>query len=234
MKVDTSVRKGRSRSARRWQGLAADAQYVLRARVADGAGTQVAGVHQQAVPGRAICKDGRIAVTEKWKPEKLWDMHTPQNHVRGRTCRWWTPRARCSTRAVPCGSASASSGSTAATSTSTARASSSRRCRWTMPRSARHAASYEAAKESMLRLKSFGINFVYTHNYGCEPGAHLSFAEILRAADDVGMLVALSQPHFGQYDWDSAGRRPDERLRARTPSSTCAWRRTIRRSSSTR
>ena len=50
-------------------------------------------------------------------------------------------------------------------------------------------------------LKSFGINFVYTHNYGCEPGSHLSFAEILRAADDVGMLVSFSQPHFGHYDW---------------------------------
>ncbi len=59
--------------------------------------------------------------------------------------------------------------------------------------------------ESLLRLKSFGINFVYTHNYGCEPGSHLSFEEILRAADDVGMLVAFSQPHFGHYDWD----RPD-------------------------
>ncbi len=52
-----------------------------------------------------------------------------------------------------------------------------------------------------MRLKSFGINFVYTHNYGCEPGSHLSFAEILRAADDTGMLVALSQPHFSAYDW---------------------------------
>src|SRR5207249_11876184 len=48
-----------------------------------------------------------------------------------------------------------------------------------------------------------GINFVYTHNYGCEPGSHLSFEETLRAADDVGMLVALSQPHFSQYDWES-------------------------------
>ncbi len=24
-------------------------------------------------------KDGRVALTEKWKPEKLWDIHTPQN-----------------------------------------------------------------------------------------------------------------------------------------------------------
>lgn len=64
-------------------------------------------------------------------------------------------------------------------------------------------AGYEGAKESLLRLKSMGINFVYTHNYGCEPGSHLAFEEILRAADDVGMLVALSQPHFSQYDWQA-------------------------------
>ena len=64
-------------------------------------------------------------------------------------------------------------------------------------------ANYEAAKESMLRLKSFGVNFVYTHNYDCNPGSFISFAEILRAADDVGMLVSFSQPHFGHFDWDS-------------------------------
>jgi len=65
------------------------------------------------------------------------------------------------------------------------------------------AANYAAARESMERLQSFGINYVYTHNYGCTPGSHLSFEEILRAADDVGMLVGLSQPHFGHYDWDA-------------------------------
>ena len=51
------------------------------------------------------------------------------------------------------------------------------------------------------RLKSFGINMVYTHNYGCEPGSHLSYAEMLRAADDVGMLVSFTQPHFSHYNW---------------------------------
>jgi beta-galactosidase/beta-glucuronidase len=66
-------------------------------------------------------------------------------------------------------------------------------------------ANYAAARESLERLKSFGINFVYTHNYGCEPGSHLGFAEILRAADDTGMLVALSQPHFSHYDWQAPG-----------------------------
>src|SRR5207244_3173604 len=62
-------------------------------------------------------------------------------------------------------------------------------------------ATYEATRETLKRLQSFGINFFYTHNYGCEPGSHVSFAEVLRAADDVGMLVAFSQPHFGHYDW---------------------------------
>src|SRR5262245_16874166 len=62
-------------------------------------------------------------------------------------------------------------------------------------------ASYQGALETMKRLKSFGINFVYTHNYGCQPGSHIGFNEILRAADDIGMLVGFSQPHFGHYDW---------------------------------
>jgi hypothetical protein len=65
-------------------------------------------------------------------------------------------------------------------------------------------ATYDAARETFERLRSFGINYVYTHNYGCEPGTHLSFAEILRAADDAGMLVGLSQPHFSQYEWKAA------------------------------
>ncbi len=34
-------------------------------------------------------------------------------------------------------------------------------------------ATYQGARESLERLKSFGINFVYAHNYGCEPGSHL-------------------------------------------------------------
>ena len=62
-------------------------------------------------------------------------------------------------------------------------------------------ATYDACRETLLRMKSFGVNTVYTHNYGCPPGAHLSFNEFLRAADDVGMLVALSQPHCQHYKW---------------------------------
>src|SRR5262249_2023884 len=62
-------------------------------------------------------------------------------------------------------------------------------------------ADYGSARESLERLKSFGINFVYTHNYGCEPGSHLGFAEVLRPSDDAAVLVPCSQPHFSHYDW---------------------------------
>jgi beta-galactosidase len=64
--------------------------------------------------------------------------------------------------------------------------------------------TYDAVRESLKRLQSIGINFVYTHNYGCQPGSHLSFADLLRAADDVGMLVSFSQPHFSHYEWQAA------------------------------
>ncbi len=37
-------------------------------------------------------------ITAPWHPEKLWDIHTPQNSTTCRS-RWWTRLARCSTRA---------------------------------------------------------------------------------------------------------------------------------------
>ncbi len=152
-------------------------------------------------------------MTEKWKPEKLWDIHTPQNTyeaavslvdeggkvldaahpVRFGFREFWIDGrdfylngTRIFLSALPLDNAQVSAA----------------------------AASYEGAKESLLRLKRIGINFVYTHNYGCEPGSHLSFEEILRAADDVGMLVSLSQPHFAQYDWQMPDAQAEERLRA--------------------
>lgn len=64
-------------------------------------------------------------------------------------------------------------------------------------------ATYAAVRETLERMKSFGVNFVYMHNYGCEPGTHLGFDELLRAADDAGMLVGFSLPHFGQYRWEA-------------------------------
>src|SRR5262249_33871852 len=134
---------------------------------------------------------GRFAVTEKWKPAKLWDLHTPQHqldaHVTLRSAGktvdaalpvrfgfrefWIDGRdfylngTRIHLSAVPLDNAQVGA----------------------------RTAGYAATRETLRRLKGFGINFVYTHNYGCEPGSHVSFAEVLRAADDAGMLVALSQ-----------------------------------------
>ncbi|MDR3692687.1 MAG: hypothetical protein P4L46_25125 [Fimbriimonas sp.] len=145
---------------------------------------------------------GRVSFTAAWSPQKLWDLNTPQNQYdaeislldrSGKVLDVQTPRrfgfrelwidgrdfvlnrSRIFWSCVPFDNAAVSAG----------------------------LASYEGAKESFLRLKSFGINMVYTHNYDCNPGSYLAFDEILRAADDVGMLVALTMPHFGDYDWSA-------------------------------
>jgi len=197
VKVDTSVRRGEITVEAGHEGLLADATYALRVEVRE-SGTTVR--EWTGKPFKASdLKDGRIAVTETWKPEKLWDLHTPQNleelqvslvsggqvldtafPVRFGYREFWIDGrdfylngSRLFLSALPMDNAQVGA----------------------------RVSTYEGAKESLKRLQSFGINFVYTHNYGCEPGTHVSFAEILRAADDVGMLVAFSQPHYGQYDW---------------------------------
>jgi len=199
-KVDTSVRDWQITFEAALDGLAVDAQYALRAQITDG-GRSVGQFTSKAFKGTDL-KDGRIAFTENFKPKKLWDVHTPQNtyllnlsllEARGKVLDaghpvrfgfrefWIDGRdfflngTRIFLSSVPLDNAQVGAA----------------------------LANYEAARQSLERLKSFGINFVYTHNYGCEPGSHLSFAEVLRAADDVGMLVALSQPHFAHYDWQA-------------------------------
>jgi len=200
VKVDTSVRNQCISVDVALDGLANDSKYVLKANVVDGERTVREFTSEPF--GSDGLEGGRIAFTEDWKPEKLWDVHTPQNmyQLQVSLCEadgdvldaslpvrfgfrefWIDGRdfylngTRIFLSSVPLDNAQVGAA-------------------W---------ATYDAARESLLRLQSFGINFVYTHNYGCQPGDHLSFEEILRAADDVGMLVAFSQPHFGHYDWDS-------------------------------
>jgi len=202
VRVDTSVRKWELTVDAALDGLAADAQYILRARITD-AGRSAAEFTSKAFTADDL-QDGRHAFTEDFKPEKLWDIHTPENKYQldlslleaggkvldvghpvwfGFRELWVDGRdlylngTRILLSSVPLDNAQVGAA-------------------W---------ATYDAARESLERLKGFGINFVYTHNYGCEPGSHLGFEEVLRAADDVGMLVALSQPHFGHYDWESSG-----------------------------
>jgi beta-galactosidase len=200
VKVDTSVRKWEITFESELSNLSADAQYVLRGRVSEN-DRSVQEFTSKPFKGSDLT-NGRFAFTEKWKPEKLWDIHTPQNQydvtvslleasgrvldvseqVRFGFREFWIDGrdfllngSRIFLSSVPLDNAQVGAA-------------------W---------ANYAAARESMERLKSFGINFVYTHNYGCEPGTHLSFTEVLTAADDIGMLVSFSQPHFGQYDWES-------------------------------
>jgi beta-galactosidase len=198
VKIDTSVRKGQITFDVAADALVANTQYSLIAQLTDG-GRRV-GEFTSKVFKLDDLKSGRIAFTSKWKPEKLWDIHTPNHKYTARLSladasgklldaalplrfgfrEFWIDGRdfhlnghRIHLSAVPLDNAQIGAA----------------------------AACYDAARESLLRLKSIGINFVYTHNYDCQPGAHLSFKEILRAADDVGMLVALTQPHFSHYDW---------------------------------
>ncbi len=199
--VDASVRKRELTINVAAEGLQPDGRYSFRARIVKDGST----VKEFASPpfqGSEL-KDGRIAFTEKWMPDKLWDINTPQNtfdlqvslvDAGGQVLDTdWTQRfgfrefwiegrdfylngTRIFLSAVPLDNSQVGAA----------------------------LATYEATHESLERLKSFGINYVYTHNYGCEPGSHLSFTEVLRAADDVGMLVGFTQPHFSHYDWKAA------------------------------
>jgi len=206
VKVDTSVRKWEITFSAALESLVEDGRYALRAQIME-KGRNVTQFTSKPFAGRDL-KDGRITFTEKWKPDRLWDVHTPKNTyevslslvdlnregevrdtafpVRFGFREFWIDGrdfylngTRIFLSALPLDNAQVSAA----------------------------AAGYDGAKETMLRLKQIGINFVYTHNYGCEPGTHLSFEETLRAADDVGMLVSLSQPHFAQYDWQMPGAR---------------------------
>jgi len=202
VKVDTSVRKGQISFDAALEGVAADLPYSLRARITQ-AGRNVTEFTSKAL-GEGDLQNGRARFTENWKPDRLWDLHTPRNmyslslslldskgQVLDTACdvrfgfrEFWIDGRdfflngkNIFLSAVPVDNAQIDAA----------------------------LAGYEGARESMKRLKSFGINFVYTHNYDCEPGSHLSFAEVLRAADDEGMLVSFTQPHFGHYDWKSPG-----------------------------
>jgi beta-galactosidase len=196
VKIDTSVRDWQISFSATLKNLQADTPYLLLARVTQN------GREVKEFKSSAFKNEQRFLFTEKWKPDKLWDIHTPQNmydlhlsllddknhvldefypvrfgfrefRIDGRD--FYLNGSRIFLSAVPLDNAQIGAA----------------------------AATYEAARESMKRLNTFGINFMYTHNYDCEPGAHLSFSEILRAADDHGMLIALSMPHFSHYDWDA-------------------------------
>ena len=197
VKVETSVRRWQITFEAALAALDPRGQYTLRAGIKDGP-REVARFASRPF-GAADLTNGRIAITEHWRPEKLWDTDTPNQYdlsvsladarsvtldealparfgfrefwIEGRD--FYLNGSRIYLSAIPLDNGQLGPAS----------------------------ASYDGARATFERFKSFGINFVYTHNYGCEPGTHISFEEVLRAADDEGMLVSFSQPHFGQYDW---------------------------------
>jgi beta-galactosidase len=181
-------------------GLEPGKSYRLRAQVNDQA--RKVKEFASAPFSAADLKGGRCTFASEWKPDKLWDTHTPQNKydaevslldgngavldafspvrfgfrefwIEGRD--FYLNGTRFHSFLVPFDNAQLGAA-------------------W---------ATYDASREPLLRQQSFGGNTVYTHNYGCPPGAHLSFNEFLRAADDVGMLVAFAQPHSQHYQWRS-------------------------------
>src|SRR5438128_1810798 len=158
LKVDTSVRKGEVTLSAAVQGLAADLPYTLRAEIREG--SQAVRAFTSKAFKAGDLREGRISLTEKWMPEKLWDLHTPQNMfhahvwladaggklldayhpVRFGFREFWIDGrdfflngTRIFLSAVPLDNAQVGA----------------------------RAAAYEGAKETMKRLQTFGINFVY-------------------------------------------------------------------------
>jgi beta-galactosidase len=202
VKAETSVRRSEVSVDAELRGLAADGRYSLHASIIKN-GRTVREFASKPFKANDLA-GGRFRFSENWKPEQLWDLHTPQEidelrvslvdaggkvldttwdvrfgfrelWIDGRD--FYLSGTRLFLSAVPLDNALIGAA----------------------------AANYQAARQTLERLKRIGINLVYTHNYDCDPGAHSSFEEILRAADDVGMLVSLTQPHFSHYDWQAAG-----------------------------
>ncbi|MFC1716406.1 carbohydrate binding domain-containing protein [Candidatus Poribacteria bacterium] len=207
IKVDTSVRKWEITFDTALKHLEQGKEYSLRAQIADDGG-QIKEFSSKRFTA-ADLESGRFASTYQWKPMKLWDVHTPGNMYTlelslldseydaiakvqkvldvFRPVRFGFRELWIDGRDLMLNGTRFFSSITpldnAMVSTATA--------------------SYEGTRESLKRLKAIGINTMYTHNYGCQPGTHLSFEELLRAADDVGMLISFSQPHYGHYEWDA-------------------------------
>jgi len=199
VKVDTSVRKWRLTVDAGLVGLEEGKSYTLRAGVRDN-GKEVLTAESEPFTS-ADLTNGRLAFDTSWEAPKLWDTDTPENMyhltlelldagsaldayypVRFGFREFWIEGrdfilngSPVHVRAVPLNSAMRGPVGV-----------------W---------ATYEGACETMSRIKWLGFNTVYGHNYRCTPGSHVSYADILRAADDTGTLFCFPLPHMNSYDW---------------------------------
>ncbi len=199
VKVVPSVQHWSLTVSARLANLGSGRPYRLRAEIFDHGKLAESFSSDEVTTGQL--ERGRFSFTKPWHPAKLWDLNTPENQydlrltllegdktldlqapkrfgfrelwIKGRD--FMLNGSRVFWSCVPIDNAAIGAGS----------------------------ASYDGARETLRRLKSFGINMVYTHNYDTNPGSFLAFDEMLRAADDEGVLVSLTQPHFGDYDWSS-------------------------------
>ncbi|MHC4404103.1 MAG: glycoside hydrolase family 2 protein [Planctomycetota bacterium] len=207
VKVNTSVRQWEIELDAAVTGLKAGQQCKLRGRLFDG-DKEVKALESKLF-SIADLSDGRLRFSSRWQPEKLWDLHTPQNQyelklslvdsagklldefapvrfgfrefwIDGRDFRLSGTRIWC--MAVPLDNSQMSPA----------------------------ACTYQAACGTFRRLKSIGINTVYGHNYNCLPGTHLGFDAILKAADDTGMLVCFCVPRYLDYGWRVADKEPEK------------------------
>ena len=233
VRVDTSVRKWRDHASTRRSTASPPTRSTPCRRRSRTAASTVAEFTSQPFRGGDL-KDGRIAVTETWQPEKLWDINTPAEHVR-----------RCSVSLLDAGGQGARRRAARAVRLPRVL---DRRPRL-LPERQRiflsavpldnaqvgaALATYDAARESLQRLKSFGINFVYTHNYGCEPGAHLSFDGDPPGRRRRGHARRLLAAALRPLRLEGPRRRPRPTATPTTPRSTSAWPATTRPSCSTR
>ncbi len=202
--VDTSVRDWTLTATAALEGLGEGKAYTLRARVTDD-GQEVLKAESEAFTADDL-EARRFSFSTDWHAPKLWDIPTPENQydltvelvegdatvdefypVRFGFREFWIEGnrfilngSRINLRALPLNSAQINTAT----------------------------ASYEGACETMRRLKSWGYDAAYAHNYDCRPGSHLAFEAILRAADDVGLLLSFALPHSRDYDWE--GEEPEK------------------------
>jgi hypothetical protein len=198
VRISTSVRGGRIGIDAAIEGVGGGARHVLSARVTDG--RRVVAEFKSPPFRVADLAGGRLSLEGDLAPERLWDTHTPGNLLTLELS-LETPKGELVDAAFPVRFGFREFRIEGHDFVLNGKRIHLIAVPLDLAQIGAALATRDAARESLLRLKAMGVNFVYTHNYGCEPGSHLGFTEILDAADETGMLVAFSMPHFGHYDW---------------------------------
>ena len=194
LKIITSVRKWELQLDAAVLGLAEGRSYMLRGQIFDRA-QEVKSLESRPFTASDLA-GGRFAFADGWHPDKLWDTITPENQFdlklallddKGAVVDELLP-VRFGFREIWFDGRDCRLNGT--------------RLHWfAMPLDngmiGPAAANYEVAKETFLRAKAAGYNLMYTHNYFPDAGVSVSTGELLRAADDTGVLISFSLP--GSY-----------------------------------